>query len=280
MAPRPWPRAAEVLHHCRPAPRPSHQPRRGQGRGPERGAGAARAPPARATSSSAEDGPALPAGAAAGAGAGGALRGEARLLQENQRLRLELDALNRTASYVGNRVARVLVGARRANNYNAALVGELKRWNRKLEGENQRLFTARALGLYRARGGGRHVPSYRAGPAYMAAAMLPLHRAGAAYRAACGDMRAGSHAVCGLQPVACAARRLPLHCDARDAALVSAVVVLFSRGGALGRSALCRAPGTGCRHIFTMPDPACARGTEEASGAGPRRRWWSSLTQT
>lgn len=33
------------------------------------------------------------------------------------------------------------VGARRANNYNAALVGELKRWNRKLEGENQRLFT-------------------------------------------------------------------------------------------------------------------------------------------
>ena len=41
--------------------------------------------------------------------------------------------MNRVASYVGSRVAKVLAGARRANNYNAALVGELKRWNRKLE---------------------------------------------------------------------------------------------------------------------------------------------------
>lgn len=28
---------------------------------------------------------------------------------------------------------QVLAGARRANNYNAALVGELKRWNKRLE---------------------------------------------------------------------------------------------------------------------------------------------------
>ena len=34
---------------------------------------------------------------------------------------------------MGNRVAKVLVGARRANNYNSQLVGELKRWNRRLE---------------------------------------------------------------------------------------------------------------------------------------------------
>ena len=44
-----------------------------------------------------------------------------------------MEHMNRVANYVGARVAKVLVGARRANNYNAALVGELKRWNRKLE---------------------------------------------------------------------------------------------------------------------------------------------------
>lgn len=69
----------------------------------------------------------------------------ALLRRNNGALAGELEQMNRVASYVGSRVARVLAGARRANNANAALVGELKRWNRKLEGENQRLFTARRL---------------------------------------------------------------------------------------------------------------------------------------
>ncbi len=55
------------------------------------------------------------------------------LRQDNQTLAGEVEQMNRVASYVGSRVAKVLAGARRANNYNAALVGELKRWNRKLE---------------------------------------------------------------------------------------------------------------------------------------------------
>ena len=59
---------------------------------------------------------------------------ENRVLRaDNATLSGELEQMNRVASYVGSRVARVLAGARRANNYNAALVGELKRWNRKLE---------------------------------------------------------------------------------------------------------------------------------------------------
>ncbi len=48
-----------------------------------------------------------------GGGKGGGGRAEARLREENARLRSELDALNRTASYVGNRVARVLVRLQR-----------------------------------------------------------------------------------------------------------------------------------------------------------------------
>lgn len=49
-------------------------------------------------------------GSSGGGGGGvGSGRVEARLRDENARLRAELDALNRTASYVGNRVARVLV---------------------------------------------------------------------------------------------------------------------------------------------------------------------------
>lgn len=52
---------------------------------------------------------------------------------ENAQLSSEIEQLNKVASYVGNRVAKVLVGARRANNYNSQLVGELKRWNRRLE---------------------------------------------------------------------------------------------------------------------------------------------------
>ena len=55
------------------------------------------------------------------------------LRQDNATLAGEVEQMNRVASYVGSRVAKVLAGARRANNYNAALVGELKRWNRKLE---------------------------------------------------------------------------------------------------------------------------------------------------
>lgn len=63
-----------------------------------------------------------------------ALQEENRALrQDNQTLAGEVEQMNRVASYVGSRVAKVLAGARRANNYNAALVGELKRWNRKLE---------------------------------------------------------------------------------------------------------------------------------------------------
>jgi predicted RNase H-like nuclease (RuvC/YqgF family) len=62
------------------------------------------------------------------------LREEVALLQEeNSALQYEIDNLNKVASYVGSRVAKVLVGARRANNYNSSLVAELKRWNRKLE---------------------------------------------------------------------------------------------------------------------------------------------------
>ena len=57
----------------------------------------------------------------------------ALLRRNNGALAGELEQMNRVASYVGSRVARVLAGARRANNANAALVGELKRWNRKLE---------------------------------------------------------------------------------------------------------------------------------------------------
>lgn len=55
------------------------------------------------------------------------------LQEENSALQYEIDNLNKVASYVGSRVAKVLVGARRANNYNSSLVAELKRWNRKLE---------------------------------------------------------------------------------------------------------------------------------------------------
>lgn len=63
-----------------------------------------------------------------------ALQEENRALrQDNTTLQGEVEQMNRVASYVGSRVAKVLAGARRANNYNAALVGELKRWNRKLE---------------------------------------------------------------------------------------------------------------------------------------------------
>ena len=63
-----------------------------------------------------------------------ALQDENRTLrQDNTTLQGEVEQMNRVASYVGSRVAKVLAGARRANNYNAALVGELKRWNRKLE---------------------------------------------------------------------------------------------------------------------------------------------------
>ena len=63
-----------------------------------------------------------------------ALQEENRTLrQDNTTLQGEVEQMNRVASYVGSRVAKVLAGARRANNYNAALVGELKRWNRKLE---------------------------------------------------------------------------------------------------------------------------------------------------
>lgn len=59
---------------------------------------------------------------------------ENRVLRgDNSALAAEVEQMNRVASYVGSRVARVLAGARRTNNYNAALVGELKRWNRKLE---------------------------------------------------------------------------------------------------------------------------------------------------
>ena len=58
------------------------------------------------------------------------------LRQDNATLAGEVEQMNRVASYVGSRVAKVLAGARRANNYNAALVGELKRWNRKLEVRN------------------------------------------------------------------------------------------------------------------------------------------------
>lgn len=63
-----------------------------------------------------------------------ALQEENRALRgDNATLAGEVEQMNRVASYVGSRVAKVLAGARRANNYNAALVGELKRWNRKLE---------------------------------------------------------------------------------------------------------------------------------------------------
>ena len=44
------------------------------------------------------------------------------------------------ATVVASRVAKVLVGARRSSNNNTALVAELKRWNRKLEYENHRLY--------------------------------------------------------------------------------------------------------------------------------------------
>lgn len=55
------------------------------------------------------------------------------LRSDNAALAGEVEQMNRVASYVGSRVAKVLAGARRANNYNAALVGELKRWNKRLE---------------------------------------------------------------------------------------------------------------------------------------------------
>ena len=63
------------------------------------------------------------------------------LFRENHGLRTEVDKLNQVASYVGARVAKVLAGARKANAYNAAVATELKRWNRKLEAENARLYT-------------------------------------------------------------------------------------------------------------------------------------------
>ncbi len=44
------------------------------------------------------------------------------------------------ATIVASRVAKVLVGARRSSNNNTQLVTELKRWNRKLEYENNRLY--------------------------------------------------------------------------------------------------------------------------------------------
>jgi len=134
---------------------------------------------------------------------------------------------------VGNRVARVLVGARRANNYNAALVGELKRWNRKLEGENQRLFTARAPTAW-LRSFGSRAPG--AGGA-----------AGPRRAAAQSSVQAAR-----LQPAA----RRPLCCHAHHAAPARKVYVLLSRGGTLGRSALCRGLGTGCRHASALSGPA------------------------
>lgn len=48
--------------------------------------------------------------------------------------------VNKVATVVASRVAKVLVGARRSSNNNTALVAELKRWNRKLEYENHRLY--------------------------------------------------------------------------------------------------------------------------------------------
>ena len=41
---------------------------------------------------------------------------------------------------MASRVAKVLLGARRSSNNNTQLVTELKRWNRKLEFENNRLY--------------------------------------------------------------------------------------------------------------------------------------------
>jgi uncharacterized protein (UPF0335 family) len=62
------------------------------------------------------------------------------LFRENHGLRGEVDKLNQVASFVGARVAKVLAGARKANAYNATVAAELKRWNRKLEAENARLY--------------------------------------------------------------------------------------------------------------------------------------------
>ncbi|KAK9863522.1 hypothetical protein WJX84_012268 [Apatococcus fuscideae] len=62
------------------------------------------------------------------------------LLKENQRLSYEIYEVNKVATLVASRVAKVLVGARRSSNFNSALTTELKRWNRKLEFENHRLY--------------------------------------------------------------------------------------------------------------------------------------------
>ena len=72
------------------------------------------------------------------------------LKEENVQLSNEMEQLNKVASYVGNRVAKVLVGARKSNNYNAALIGELKRWNRRLEVLHADLYTVIAYNCIRS----------------------------------------------------------------------------------------------------------------------------------
>ena len=45
----------------------------------------------------------------------------------------EKQKFDRTAEYVCQRVLKIIGAARREGNFNSQLVGELKRWNEKLE---------------------------------------------------------------------------------------------------------------------------------------------------
>jgi hypothetical protein len=55
------------------------------------------------------------------------------LRRDNSELTKERQRFDRTAEYVCQRVLKIIGAARREGNFNSQLVGELKRWNEKLE---------------------------------------------------------------------------------------------------------------------------------------------------
>lgn len=55
------------------------------------------------------------------------------LRRDNADLLREKQKFDRTAEYVCQRVLKIIGAARREGNFNSQLVGELKRWNEKLE---------------------------------------------------------------------------------------------------------------------------------------------------
>jgi len=55
------------------------------------------------------------------------------LRRDNSELTKEKQRFDRTAEYVCQRVLKIIGAARREGNFNSQLVGELKRWNEKLE---------------------------------------------------------------------------------------------------------------------------------------------------